>query len=358
MKAWASPVLVPGPAPILSAPRAASVAAVVRQLAVGSGEGLDPVPSVASRRIEPLPPAGRLLSHLQRSGVFQDYQCAFETFSGLPLMLRPAGTFQSVLHDSRRSNRFCVLLARNEKSRSPRLQWQQRLEEAGAHHPATLECFGELSETVVPVRSGDRLLGYLQTGQVFLRPPGRRRLQSALRELGIAPGEPGTAELESAYFHSRVISRKAYAAMLRLLAIFAEHLGAVSSQIMVRAATNELPSMTKAREFIAAHLNRNLQLDEVARAVNMSVFYFCKVFKQATRLTFTDYRARVRIEAVKAMLLNPYIRVTEAAFAAGFQSLSQFNRSFQRIEGESPTNYRHRLPSSPAPEPGALTTAA
>ena len=75
----------------------------------------------------------------------------------------------------------------------------------------------------------------------------------------------------------------------------------------------------------------------------MSAFYFCKTFKKATGMTFTDYLARVRIEKVKNLLLNPHKRVSEAAYEAGFQSLSQFNRVFRRIAGESPTVYRERL---------------
>ncbi len=75
----------------------------------------------------------------------------------------------------------------------------------------------------------------------------------------------------------------------------------------------------------------------------MSAFYFCKMFKKATGLTFTDYLARVRIEKVKNLLLNPNKRISEAAYEVGFQSLSQFNRVFRRIAGESPTTYRDRI---------------
>jgi AraC-like DNA-binding protein len=86
-----------------------------------------------------------------------------------------------------------------------------------------------------------------------------------------------------------------------------------------------------------------LTLSEVAKAVNMSAFYFCKMFRQATGLTFTDYLARIRVEKVKHMLLNPHKRVSEVAFAAGFQSLSQFNRVFRKVAGEAPSSYRERI---------------
>ena len=53
-------------------------------------------------------------------------------------------------------------------------------------------------------------------------------------------------------------------------------------------------------------------------------------------------------------MLNPHVRISEAAFAAGFQSLSQFNRVFRRIVGESPSVWRDRLHGAePAKSPRA-----
>jgi AraC-like DNA-binding protein len=75
----------------------------------------------------------------------------------------------------------------------------------------------------------------------------------------------------------------------------------------------------------------------------MSTFYFCKTFKKATGLTFTDYLGRVRIEKARELLLNPNARVSEVAYDSGFQSLTHFNRTFHRLLGESPSQYRASL---------------
>jgi len=106
--------------------------------------------------------------------------------------------------------------------------------------------------------------------------------------------------------------------------------------------------------FINEHQDEDLSLSEVAKAVNMSAFYFCKIFKRATGLTFTEYLARVRVETVKQVLLDPHKRVSEAAYASGFQSLSQFNRVFRRITGQAPSEYKQRLhgPASIQGKPG------
>ena len=112
----------------------------------------------------------------------------------------------------------------------------------------------------------------------------------------------------------------------------------------VRNANAEPPAITRAKQFIKEHQADEISLGDVAKAVNTSTFYFCKMFKKATGLNFTDYLSRVRVEKARNLLLNPNLRISEIAFAAGFQSLSHFNRVFRRIAGESPTRYREKLP--------------
>jgi AraC-like DNA-binding protein len=81
----------------------------------------------------------------------------------------------------------------------------------------------------------------------------------------------------------------------------------------------------------------------VAKAAGASVFHFCKVFHRATGLKFTDYVARVRLEDARTQLLNPNRRISEVAYEVGFQSLTQFNRVFKRVFGQSPSKFREHL---------------
>lgn len=234
-------------------------------------------------------------------------------------------------------------MTQSNKTCASCLQLQQRIEEDATVETKTLQCYAGLSETVVPVRVGNRLLGYLQTGQIFLKTPGESQFKSALHAVHAAYTGADLKKIKTAYFATRVVTRQQYASVIRLLVIFAEHLANMSNQILLTAETAESPLITKARSYIAAHQHQEICLGDVARAVHMSVFYFCKYFKKATSLTFTAYLARARVESVKQQLLNPHRRVSEAAFAAGFQSLSQFNRVFRRITGEAPSDYRDRL---------------
>jgi AraC-like DNA-binding protein len=284
-----------------------------------------------------------IVAQLKRSQIFRDYEQAFRETTGLPIALRPTEAFDLPHHGDPKENPFCALMAKSNHSCAACLQLQRRVEEEAQLEPKTLKCFAGMCDSAVPVRVGHNLIAFLQTGQILLHAPGKAEFAKTTRELVTFGTEVDVKQLEEAYFQTRVITRKQYESILRLLTIFAQHLSALSNQLMVEEATAESPAIARARAYIAEKHADELSLSEVSQVVNMSAFYFCKTFKKATGMTFTDYLARVRIEKVKNLLLNPHKRVSEAAYEAGFQSLSQFNRVFRRIAGESPSTYRERL---------------
>ena len=297
-----------------------------------------------------------IVAQLKRSQVFRDYEKAFRETTGLPIALRPIEAFDLPLHQDPKENLFCALMARSNHSCSACLQMQKKVEDAARMEAKTLKCFAGLCDSAVPVRVGNNLIAFLQTGQVLLHTPQQADFTKTTRELLKLGTQVDLKRLEEAYFQTRVVTKAQYDSIVRLLAIFAQHLSVLSNQLMVQGASSEMPAITRARALISQRHNTELSLTEVAQAVNMSAFYFCKTFKKATGMTFTDYLARVRIEKVKNLLLNPNTRVSEAAFEAGFQSLSQFNRVFRRIAGEAPSVYRDRLHGVPA-ERSATSTA-
>jgi AraC-like DNA-binding protein len=74
----------------------------------------------------------------------------------------------------------------------------------------------------------------------------------------------------------------------------------------------------------------------------MSANYFSEKFKEVTGLNFIEFVARTRVEKARNLLQNPNLRVSEVAFEIGFQSLSQFNRTFKKIASRSPSEYRRQ----------------
>ena len=284
-----------------------------------------------------------LVAQLRRAQIYRDYETAFRETTGLPIALRPVEGIDLPLDGDPREAPFCALMARSNHSCAACLQLQRRVEEEARLEPKTLRCFAGLCDSAVPVRVGENVVAFLQTGQVLPRAPTRAGFNRAARALLRYGAEADIKRLEEAYFQTRVVPKRHYDSIIRLLGIFAQHLATVSNQLMVQSASAEAPAITRAKRLIAERHTEELSLGEMARAVNMSAFYFCKSFRRATGMTFTDYLARVRVEKVRNLLLNPHKRISEAAYEAGFQSLSQFNRVFRRVAGEAPTAYRSRL---------------
>jgi|SRR6516225_1829657 transcriptional regulator GlxA family with amidase domain len=96
----------------------------------------------------------------------------------------------------------------------------------------------------------------------------------------------------------------------------------------------------KARKFIEQRSGEKLSLKKVAKAVNISPNHLSEKFKQVTGANFVEYVARTRFNNACDLLRNPNLRISEIAFAAGFQSLSQFNRVFKGFARKSPSRYR------------------
>ncbi len=292
---------------------------------------------------DPVKRSRQLVEQLKRSQIYQDYEQAFRDTTGLPINLRAIESFNLPHAGDPNENPFCALMAKTNHSCAACLQLQRKVEEQARLEPKTLKCFAGLCDSAVPIRVGDNLIAFLQTGQILLHQPRITEFTKATKEIVGWGTEVDLKKLEEAYFQTRVVSKKQYEAVLRLLTIFAQHLSSLSNQLTVQEANAENPAIARARMFIADQYTEELSLEQVAKQVNMSAFYFCKMFKKATGLTFTDYLARIRIEKVKNLLLNPNKRISEAAYEVGFQSLSQFNRVFRRIAGESPTVFRDRL---------------
>jgi len=284
-----------------------------------------------------------LVDALTSSRIYRDYERAFGDMTGLPIALQPVETWQLPHHGKRNENAFCALISKKSRSCAACLQVQERLCQSATNEADTVVCMAGLSDTAVPVRMSDRLVGYLQVGQVFRKKPTEAQFNKVVQLCEKWGIDASRETLKKAYFSGKVISQKEHDSAVKLLTIFAQHLAMLSNQVFIQQENAEPPVITKARTYIHEHQTEEISLGQVAKAVNMSSYYFCKMFKKVTGINFTDYVARVRIEKSKNLLLNPNLRVSEIAFEVGFQSLTHFNRVFKKILGQSPTEYRAQL---------------
>jgi AraC-like DNA-binding protein/ligand-binding sensor protein len=284
-----------------------------------------------------------LHQRLKQSDTFRVYQEAFRTATGLPLRLVGADPDHWDL-DEECVNRspFCEHLNICDNACNACIDTNRRLMHvAEVEGPASCHCFAGLMSTAIPVRMGATIIGFLRTGQVFSRVPTEKDFDQFLGKMG-RKNLSADAEklLRDTYFLTRTIEPERYEGMVKLLESFAAQLGQHAESLAIIEEGSEPAAISKARKYIHQHLDHPLPLGDVARVAGLSESHFCRLFKDATGLTLTDYVNRCRVEWAKKELLRPELRVSEIAFHVGYQSLSQFNRSFARIVGTSPTHWR------------------
>ena len=99
----------------------------------------------------------------------------------------------------------------------------------------------------------------------------------------------------------------------------------------------------EAMRYIRENYNRDISLDEVSREVNISPYYFSKLFKDSTEQNFIEYLTKIRIEKAKEFLVKPDISIKEAGIRSGYTDPNYFSRIFKRYEGVTPSEFRERL---------------
>lgn len=93
-------------------------------------------------------------------------------------------------------------------------------------------------------------------------------------------------------------------------------------------------------DYIDSHYAENLTLEDVAEYSGFSKYYFSRLFKDYSGYNFYDYLVMRRIKAAELLLTQPRISITEVALQSGFLSISTFNRSFKKIKGCTPGEYK------------------
>jgi AraC-like DNA-binding protein/quercetin dioxygenase-like cupin family protein len=95
-------------------------------------------------------------------------------------------------------------------------------------------------------------------------------------------------------------------------------------------------------EFIKAHYNRPLSLEQVSKLCGMGKSTFTSKFKKMFGKTFIQYRNEIRIKAAKDLLVNTNDKVMAIAYEVGFDDLSYFNKTFKHFTAYSPSKYRNQ----------------
>ena len=113
------------------------------------------------------------------------------------------------------------------------------------------------------------------------------------------------------------------------------HARPISSQAIIK----QQARMLTLYQHVEEHFKEKIDTQQIANKIHLSVPAFCRYFKQTTKVTYTDFVNQFRIRHAQKLLLQHH-NVTEACFDSGFENLSYFTRTFTRITGQRPSEFR------------------
>ena len=97
--------------------------------------------------------------------------------------------------------------------------------------------------------------------------------------------------------------------------------------------------MKRVIQYLMQNFQQVIRINEVLEMVHMSNSSFYNLFRKTYRMTFMDYLLKIRIGYACRLMLENNKTITEIAYHAGFENLSNFNRQFKKIKKLTPTEY-------------------
>lgn len=117
----------------------------------------------------------------------------------------------------------------------------------------------------------------------------------------------------------------------------------VMNDLLTARRGNYKDPMEEAKAYIDNHLSVEISLKEVADMVGITPTYFSSLFKKVSGETFVSYRIHKRMEKARELLSIPHMRTVDVAAEVGYEDYPHFTKTFKKISGVSPSEYRSLL---------------
>lgn len=98
--------------------------------------------------------------------------------------------------------------------------------------------------------------------------------------------------------------------------------------------------LNQAIDYINAHLSQEIKLADLAQVVDISQFYFARLFKQSMGIAPYQYVIQRRIEQAKQLLKQSDLSISDISLRCGFAHQSHLSRHFRQLLGITPNAYR------------------
>ena len=93
-------------------------------------------------------------------------------------------------------------------------------------------------------------------------------------------------------------------------------------------------------DYIDDNFDSNITLIELANLVNISQYYFCRLFRKSIGITPYQYIIQQRVAKAQKLIKASKLPLVDFAFECGFSSQSQMTGHFRKSTGKTPKKYR------------------
>lgn len=121
---------------------------------------------------------------------------------------------------------------------------------------------------------------------------------------------------------------------------FISKINEACQNVLYKASERSVGLIETAKEYILNNYSRDVSLDDVSRQLNISPYYFSKIFKEETGEGFVEYLTGIRIEKAKELLMTKEYTMKEICSMVGYADPNYFSRSFKKNVGVTPTEFR------------------
>ena len=148
-------------------------------------------------------------------------------------------------------------------------------------------------------------------------------------------------EVVACYFRKDLLwNTECYSYLLQMYALLGRHYLETAGPQHVSQHSIDPAIMNSAITYINEHYMDEMSLEDAALFAGFSKYYFSRMFKQFSGISFSEYLTRRRLNVASDLLVRTDQSIREIAQSSGFGRMATFNRIFRQHKNSTPSQYR------------------
>ena len=240
-------------------------------------------------------------------------------------------------------NPYCKMLRSCENGRNACLQCDVANASCAAAEKKAIcySCYAGLQEIVVPVfDENENYIGCMTCGQFHLSGTplfSKKNIFELADKYNI-----DRKKLYDAYKMSNCLTPVQVEGILAYLKIIGKQLTSIREHLIFMDKINAPDKIAMVKKYLDENFDSQITIEQAAKKFSISPSNLAHKFKETVNVSFQRYINFRRLMRAREMLQETALSVSEIAYACGFGSLSQFNRTFRASVGCSPSQYREQ----------------